>query len=156
MLFHGSNAGDIHRFEPRDQLTARDRPVRAVFATPDPLWAMFFAVTDTQRSIGRWNACLRPEDTGRESTRYFFAVRSDPGAVWTEGAVYVLPNDSFELSDTSAERISFHPVEPLDIVPVTRGDFPLANRVFRFAHPESDWIRLYRLARNGLGPHRTR
>lgn len=156
VLFHGSNARNIQRFEPRDQLTARDRPVRAVFATPDPLWAMFFAVTDSQRSIGRWNACLRPEETGLERSRYFFAVRGEVDAAWAEGAIYVVPRDSFELSDTASEWISFQPVEPLDIVPVTREDFPFSSRVFRFAHPESDWVRLYRLARNGLRPHGTR
>ncbi|HVC86258.1 MAG TPA: hypothetical protein VNC40_02410 [Gaiellaceae bacterium] len=149
-LFHGSNARDIRRFEPRDQLTARDRPVRAVFATPDPLWAMFFAVTDTGRSVGRWNACLRPEQTGFARSRYHFAVRGNPEAVWTKGAVYVLPRSRFEPSDIPAEWISFEPVEPLDVVPVTRSDFPFADRVFRFAHPESDWIRLGRLVKDGL------
>jgi hypothetical protein len=145
VLFHGSNARDIARFEPRDQLTARDRPVRAVFATPDPIWAMFFAVTDTRRSIGRWNACLLPQETGLPRSRYFFAVRGQPADVWTEGAVYLLPRSSFEPSDIAAEWISLEPVEPLDVVSVTRADFPFAGRVFRFTHPESDWIRLLRL-----------
>jgi len=148
-LFHGSNVRTIREFEPREQLTARDRPVRAVFATPDPIWAMFFAVTDTDRAIGRWNMCLRPEDTGLPRSRYFFAVRSKPETVWTEGAVYLLPRDAFQPSDISAEWISFRPVEPLDVVPVGRVDFPFANRVFRFNHPESDWARLGRLAANG-------
>src|SRR6185503_319605 len=58
VVFHGSNARTIEVFEPRSQLTAHDRPVTAVFATPDPIWAMFFAVTDTGRAIGRWNMCL--------------------------------------------------------------------------------------------------
>jgi hypothetical protein len=150
VLFHGSNAREIPTFEPRDQLTARDRPVRAVFATPDPLWAMFFAVTDTRRSIGRWNACLRPEETGLARSRYFFAVRGRPRSVWADGAVYVLPSASFQPSDIPAEWISFEPVEPLEVVPVTRADFPFAQRVFQFTHPESDWIRLLRLVRNGL------
>ena len=56
-------------FEPREQLTPHDRPVRAVFATPDPLWAMFFAVTDTVRAVGRWNMCLRPEESGLPVSR---------------------------------------------------------------------------------------
>jgi hypothetical protein len=93
VLFHGSNDRTIDVFEPREQLTARDRPVRAVFATPDPLWAMFFAVTDAARAIGRWNMCLRPEESGLPVSRYFFAVRGDPRTVWTEGAVYVAARD---------------------------------------------------------------
>ena len=150
VLFHGSNARTIEVFEPREQLTAHDRPVTAVFATPDPLWAMFFAVTDTVRAIGRWNMCLRPEESGLPASRYFFAVRGDPRTVWTPGAVYVLPRATFEPSDVAAEWISLDPVVPLEAVPVTRGDFPFARRVFRFKHPESDWRRLARLAANGL------
>jgi hypothetical protein len=150
VLFHGSNARAIDLFEPRDQLTARDRPVRAVFATPDPLWAMFFALTDTHRAIGRWNMCLRPEESGLPASRYFFAVRGAPDMVWTEGAVYVLPRETFVPSDVAAELISFAPVAPLEVVPVTRDDFPFADRVFRFVHPESEWRRLGRLAANGL------
>jgi hypothetical protein len=150
VLFHGSNARTIDVFEPREQLTAHDRPVTAVFATPDPLWAMFFAVTDTVRAIGRWNMCLRPEESGLPASRYFFAVRGDPRTVWTPGAVYVLPRATFEPSDVAAEWISLDPVVPLEVVPVTRGDFPFARRVFRFEHPESDWRRLVRLAANGV------
>jgi hypothetical protein len=148
VLFHGSNARDIRRFEPREQLTARDRPVRAVFATPDPLWAMFFAVTDTRRSIGRWNACMRPEETSLPRSRYFFAVRGTPAEVWTRGAVYVLPRASFEPSDVAAEWISFEPVGPVAVVSVGREDFPFADRVFRFSHPEPEWIRFLRLVAN--------
>jgi hypothetical protein len=156
VLFHGSNTRDIRRFEPRDQLTARDRPVKAVFATPDPLWAMFFAVTDTRRSMGRWNTCLRPEETGLPRSRYFFAVRAKPADVWTDGAVYVLSSVSFMPSDIAAEWISFEPVQPLDVVAVTRSDFPFTERVFRFAHPESDWIRLMRLIANACTHPRNR
>lgn len=149
VLFHGSNLRTIQRFEPRPQMTARDRPVRAVFATPDPLWAMFFAVTDTGRAVGRWNMCLLPEESGLPRPRYFFAVRGEPKTVWAEGAVYVLPRQTFVPSDTPAEWISHEPVDPLDVVPVERGDFPFADRVFRFHHPESDWTRLGRLLRSG-------
>jgi hypothetical protein len=144
VLFHGTNATDIRRFEPREQLTARDRPVRAVFATPDPIWAMFFAVT---RAVGRWNACLRPEESGLARSRYFFAVREEPARAWTDGAVYVLPRARFTPSDIAAEWISRESVEPLEVVPVGRADFPFADRVFRFEHPESDWTRLGRLVR---------
>jgi hypothetical protein len=73
-----------------------------------------------------------------------------PGLSGPPGAVYVLPRATFEPSDVAAEWISLDPVVPLEAVPVTRGDFPFARRVFRFEHPESDWRRLGRLAANGL------
>lgn len=148
VLFHGSNARTIELFEPRAQMTAHDRPVTAVFATPDPLWAMFFAVTDTVRAVGRWNMCLLPVESALPRPRYFFAVRGDPRTVWAEGAVYVLPKDTFVPSDIPAEWISYEPVQPLEVVPVGRDDFPFANRVFRFSHPEPDWVRLTRLVRS--------
>jgi len=147
MLLHGTNATDIRRFEPREQTTAHDRPVRAVFATPDPIWAMFFAVT---RAVGRWNACLRPEESGLPRSRYFFAVREEPARAWADGAVYVLPRDTFAPSDIAAEWISAEPVEPVGLVNVGRDDFPFADRVFRFEHPESDWTRLGRLVWHGI------
>lgn len=149
VLFHGSNSRTVEMFEPRPQMTAWDRPVTAVFATPDPLWAMFFAVTDTARAIGRWNMCLLPAASGLPRTRYFFAVRGDPRTVWADGAVYVVPKDTFVPSDIPAEWISTAPVRPLDVVAVGRDDFPFADRVFRFNHPEPDLIRLARLVRNG-------
>jgi hypothetical protein len=149
VLFHGSNTRMIDIFEPRSQLTAHDRPVKAVFATPDPLWAMFFAVTDTARAIGRWNMCLLPDESGLPRARYFFAVRGEPRSVWAEGAVYVLPKDRFVPSDIPAEWISFEPVSPLAVIPVGRDDFPFADRVFRFNHPEPRWMRLARLVRSG-------
>jgi hypothetical protein len=154
VLFHGSNARTIEVFEPREQLTARGRPVEAVFATQDPLWAMFFAVTDTERAIGRWNMCLRPEETGLPTSRYFFAVLGEPERVWTTGAVYVLPRATFHQSDIAAEWISTVQVVPRETVRVTREDFPFADRVFQFKYPESEWRRIARLAANGFAPTR--
>lgn len=148
VLFHGSNARTIEVFEPRPQMTAYDLPVTAVFATPDPLWAMFFAVTDTVRAVGRWNMCLLPVQSGLTRPRYYFAVRGDPRTVWTRGAVYVLPKETFVPSDIPAEWISHEPVRPLDVITVGRDDFPFADRVFRFSHPEPESVRLARLIRS--------
>ena len=52
-------------------------------------------------------------------------------------------------SDIPAEWTSTEPVCPLDVVDVSRDDFPFADRVFRFKHPEPEWVRLARLVRNG-------
>jgi hypothetical protein len=93
--------------------------------------------------------CLLPAASGLPRTRYFFAVRGDPRTVWADGAVYVLPKDTFVPSDTPAEWISTAPVRPVNVVPVDRDDFPFAGRVFRFKHPEREWVRVARLVRNG-------
>jgi hypothetical protein len=64
----------------------------------------------------------------------------------------VLPRQTFVASDIPAEWVSHEPVQPLEIFPVGRGDFPFADRLFRFTHPESSWVRLGRLMLNGWLP----
>src|SRR3954469_17957831 len=70
VLLHGSNSRTIERFEPREQTSYHGVPVGAVFATPDPVWPLFFAVTDTGRAGSRWNMCLLPERSGAARPRY--------------------------------------------------------------------------------------
>jgi hypothetical protein len=53
VLLHGSNSRTIERFEPLDQTSYHGVLVHAVFATPDPVWPLFFAVTDTGRAGSR-------------------------------------------------------------------------------------------------------
>lgn len=146
VLFHGSNHVDIATFEPRDQNTAHDRPVRAVFATPDPIWAMFFAVVDRAAAHSLWNACVAPEESGLQRTRYFFSVGCDPRDAWTSGAVYLLPRETFVRGDSANEWISEEAVDPVGVLKVTPDDFPFARHVFRHRRGESDWRRLARLA----------
>src|SRR4051794_20888872 len=128
VLLHGSNARTIDRFTPRDQTTYHGELVQAVFATSDPVWPLFFAVTDTVRVSSRWNACILPERSGAHSTRYFFSVGSPEPDFWTSGAVYLLPRAAFERSDEPAEWLATEPVTPLAVVPVTPTDFPFCDR----------------------------
>lgn len=52
LLFHGSNSPDISPLEPREQTDYKGDPITAVFATKDPLWAMFFAIIDQESYRG--------------------------------------------------------------------------------------------------------
>jgi hypothetical protein len=150
VLFHGSTRSGIERFEPREQTTYGGQPTRAVFATPDPVWATFFAVTDFARAQSRWNGCLLPEETGFRQARYFFSVGCAPAAAWSHGAVYVLPRRAFTVSDSPAEWLAAEAVTPLSVVPVTPADFPYRSHVFRHERGDADWHRLLRLWRAGL------
>ena len=150
VLLHGSNHRTIERFEPRDQTTYRGAPVTAVFATPDPVWPLFFAVTHTLRADSRWNMCLLPERSGAARTRYFFSVGAPPAEVWCAGAVYLLPRSDFAPSDEPSEWVSTRPVEPLAVVPVQPADFPFRDRVFRHVAGEAGWRRDRRLVRAAL------
>ena len=77
VLLHGSNSRTITRFEPRQQTSYHGAGVQAVFATTDPVWPLYFAVTDTERAWSRWNMCLLPERSGAARTRYFFSVGAE-------------------------------------------------------------------------------
>lgn len=44
ILFHGSNNPQIDIFEPREQTLFNGELVRAVFASADPTWSIFYAV----------------------------------------------------------------------------------------------------------------
>jgi hypothetical protein len=165
VLLHGSNRRTIELFEPRDQTSYHGVPVRAVFATPDPVWPLFFAVTDTIRAWSRWNMCLLPEQSGAACPRYFFSVGARPSEVWCEGAVYLLPRTEFTPSDEPSEWVATGSVEPLAVVPVTAADFPFRDRVFRHEAGEPEWrqgLRLVRAAatqrlrRQGSGAARVR
>lgn len=146
-LLHGSNDTEIAEFEPRAQDTYTGDPVEAVFGTDDGIWVLFFAVIARPPVWSLRNAC----NVRGDRRRYFFAIDSDPDAAesWTDGAVYLLPPDTFTQT-YDAEWISPTPVRPRARLAVTRTDFPYADRVFRHRFGESDAAFMGRLARSGL------
>ena len=150
VLLHGSNSRTITRFEPREQTSYHGGVVRAVFATTDPVWPLFFAITDPARAWSRWNMCLLPERSGADRTRYFFSVGADPDGVWCDGAVYLLPRAPFSPSDEPSEWVATLPVDPVAVVPVRPEDFPFRDRLFRHAPGESEWRRRLRFVRASL------
>jgi hypothetical protein len=51
-VFHGSNNRIIDKFEPREQTLYNSKLTKAVFATTDPIWAIFFAIFNRSSLIG--------------------------------------------------------------------------------------------------------
>jgi hypothetical protein len=153
VLLHGSSNRDIQHFQPRPQTTYGGAPTTAVFGTPDPVWATFFAVTDFARATSRWNACLLPEETGLDRPRYFFSVGARPDDVWTQGAVYVLPRSAFVQGESPSEWHASASVTPLDVVAVSPDDFPFRRQVFRHDVSDTAWRRLLRLWSASVRPH---
>ena len=145
LLVHGSGSRTIEELEPRDQPSYRGRPVRAVFASAEPVWSAFFALTDTATVGSRWNACLPASVTGARWSRFFFSVGCDPELAWTHGALYLLPRDRFAPSDDPAEWICTEPVRPVAVVPLSPEDFPFRDRVLRHRDGEPEWRREARL-----------
>jgi hypothetical protein len=95
IAFHGTGDPQIERFEPREPLDfAPFGRQRAVFATSDPVWAMFYAIVDRGR-VTLNNGCLVLDDTG-ESYYYFSVSRQAlAGRPWRAGHLYLLPADTF-------------------------------------------------------------
>src|SRR3954464_335010 len=97
IAFHGTGDPRIERFEPREPVDfAPFGQQRAVFATSDPIWAMFYAIVDRRRHrLTLNNGCLVLEDTG--DAYYYFSVsrkalRLQP---WRTGYLYLLPAETF-------------------------------------------------------------
>jgi hypothetical protein len=97
IAFHGTGDPGIERFEPREPLDfAPFGRQRAVFATSDPIWAMFYAIVDrTRHELTLNNGCLVLEDTG--DAYYYFSVSRQalPLRPWRAGYLYLLPADTF-------------------------------------------------------------
>jgi hypothetical protein len=131
-LLHGSNRTDISGFEPRDQTDAMQRPVRAVFATADGIWPMYFAIVDRSHRHSLRNGFWRTDHL----RQYYFAVNHEMLARkrLVTGAVYVLPPDGFTpclTPDGSAteEWLNPKPVVPVGCVAVSPEDFPYVDRI---------------------------
>lgn len=98
IAFHGTGDPSIESFEPRKPIDfAPFGDQEAVFATSDPIWAMFYAIVDRDRyDLTLSNGCIVLTD-GSGPPHYFFSVSR--GALgrqpWRTGHVYFLPADTF-------------------------------------------------------------
>ncbi len=144
-VMHGSTAGDITRFEPRqssDLLEFGNR--KAVYAAADGLWAMFYAVLDRPaHDMALINSCFRylTADGAASEPFYYFAVNDQVvrERQFSPGTVYLLPADGFEREPpyeeagrpiVTAQVASLEPVEPVAKLEVEPADFPLRIRGF--------------------------
>ena len=99
IAFHGTGDPGIERFEPREPIDfAPFGRQRAVFATSDPIWAMFYAIVDRARhGLTLNNGCVVLEDTADSDSYYYFSVSRQalPRQPWRSGYLYFLPADTF-------------------------------------------------------------
>ena len=101
IAFHGTGDPNIESFEPRQPIDfAPFGHQKAVFATSDPIWAMFYAIVDRDRyRVTLNNGCILLMDSeGRPGVpHYYFSITR--GALerrpWRTGYVYFLPAESF-------------------------------------------------------------
>jgi len=144
VLMHGSNNPEITLFEPRLQTDYLGRPIRAVFATADGIWPMFFAIIKRQGYKGSLrNACFRAADnTGAPCKFYRFSIsqKALAGSPWQPGTIYLLPRASFtpvkdEAGEGLEEWTSPIAIAPLARLAVSPDDFPFLQQVQGHADP---------------------
>jgi hypothetical protein len=145
VLLHGTHLAGIAVLEPThpdDESQFGHR--RAVFASSDGIWAMFFAILDRAVAWSLVNACfsLRDADDGSvKDVRYYFSVNGDAlvgGRGFSRGYVHVLPRRTFQREPPHYENgdvieshqwASIQPVRPIGCVEVDPEDFPFLHEV---------------------------
>lgn len=144
IAFHGTGDPNIKSFEPREPIDfAPFGHQKAVFATSDPIWAMFYAIVDRDRyRVTLNNGCILLIDSeGRPGVPYYYfsitrgALERRP---WRSGYVYFLPPESFveQPSGTYAGHDARVPqlASPVTVTPFARlrvgpSDFPFLARI---------------------------
>ena len=157
LLLHGSNDGTLEVLEPRP---ARDwrTELRAVVASDDGIWPIFYAVVARNRIANVFSACLHLGRPPRLRRFYMFAIEGDPGAPtsWTDGAVYALPRAGFR-REWEREWVSARPARAELRVLVRPDDFPLRDAVVGLSGPDefrhvTRHLRAAKRARSSAGP----
>src|SRR5829696_7519860 len=144
IAFHGTGDPNIEAFEPRQPIDfAPFGHQKAVFATTDPIWAMFYAVVDRDRyRLTLNNGCIVLMDAeGRPGLPHYYfsitrrALRERP---WRTGYVYFLPAETFvaQPAERYAGRLARIPqlASPVAVTPfarlrVTPEDFPFLAQI---------------------------
>ena len=144
IAFHGTGDPNIESFEPREPIDfAPFGQQKAVFATTDPIWAMFYAIVDRDRyRLTLNNGCILLMDAeGRGGQpHYYFSITG--GALherpWRKGYVYLLPAETFVAQPAGtyaghAARIA-QLASPVAVTPFARlqiapDDFPFLAQI---------------------------
>jgi hypothetical protein len=143
IAFHGTGDPAIESFEPREPIDfAPFGNQKAVFATTDPIWAMFYAIVDRDRyRLTLNNGCILVTGAdGGEQPYYYFSVTDGvrPDEPWRTGYVYFLPAETFVAQPRAtyagyAARVpqlaSPVAVEPFARLRVAPADFPFLDRI---------------------------
>ena len=138
LALHGSNNGEINRFEPRQSSDlAEFGAQRAVYAAADGIWPLYFAIVNRAKSPSVVNGCVRIEqaDGTLGQPLYWFSISRQAVArqPYTPGMVYLLPRTTFVAQPPVmfegwrvhvAQLASPEAVTPLAKVAVTPEDFP--------------------------------
>jgi HEAT repeat protein len=152
LMLHGSKEGDLEVLRPLRSSTDSSAAgnVSGIYAEPDAIRPIYFAVIDRTHSFGLMNTCFAVGDDGvtderldDPSLRRYY--RLSIGALgltrppWRRGTVYALPRDTFEFWEEWTSRV---PVRPLLRLTVDGDDLPLRNDLWGsdLRKPDSIWV----------------
>jgi hypothetical protein len=156
VMLHGTQLRDLETLLPvrrsRDSREFGDQA--ALYATQDPLWALFFAVLDRQALQGAiHNGAIQLQgDDGSLLRRYYYcldapSLRNYP---WKAGAIYLMPREGFEPDpDMDNVRVGSYrlvcthwilrsSITPLARLPVEPEDFPFLRQVWGYDQAAMD------------------
>jgi hypothetical protein len=143
IVFHGTSEANIECFEPRECVDTNPFGAqRAVYATKDPVWALFYAALDRNPPFSLHNGSFRTYDAeGRRSEPMYFFSIARPALqrrAFSPGYLYLLPAESLVQEPISTRigiRIevdhwaSLAPVRPLVRISTVAEDFPFLDQI---------------------------
>ena len=155
VLFHGSGRDDLDVLEPvrrsRDKTEFGDQ--QAVYATSDPVWAMYFAVLRRGRPFSTRNGSIGVAGGELYPRWYFFSLRGGhEDEPFAPGWIYVVPRKTFtpepplrDKFDTAqwASPVAVRPVERIAVEP---SDFPFRDLVVTHRAREPMFVTWLRMA----------
>lgn len=155
VAFHGSQRNDLLELSPERK--SRDATAwgnqQAVYASTDPVWAIYFACLRRDRGwTGTKNGSMGRADGPLYPRRYLFLHNrgSDSSERFGAGSLYLLSPTTFVADKPlagaidTAHLVSHEPVKPLARVGVTPEDFPFRERIRYYRDGEANWISLLR------------
>ncbi len=144
VVFHGSQNVHISEIEPRQAIDIKGfSNQRAIYATTDGIWAMYFAIVDRQRyHLSLFNSCFQTRVSKKRLSdpMYFFSITQSAlvQKPWCEGAVYILPRKGFEQEPSQDNQgvevvfphwISHCAAKPIARLLIKPGDFPFLDEI---------------------------
>jgi hypothetical protein len=148
LLAHGSDRTDLEALVPvakqRGDLSEFGNATQ-IFATPDALWAMWFALLNRNMKFGGTaNNCTRHlDENGRVFKTYWFSVAREnltDGRPLANGMIYLVHPDRF-LDKNGEEWGARETVTPIAKLAVSPDDWPLTPAILGFER-ERLWERL--------------
>lgn len=155
VVFHGSPRDDLQELstERRSGDATAWGNQQAVYASTDPVWAIYFACLRRDRGwTGTRNGSLGQAGGPLYPRRYFFLHNRGSASPdrFGPGSLYLLSPTSFVSDEPlagaidTAHFVSHEPVRPLARLDVTPDDFPFGDRVRYYRDGEASWISLLR------------